>query len=65
MTREEIAELVGQYFGLQQAGNMNPRIERGDEGSRMLNALREMIDAKKREVEAKLPPGTIDRWPNV
>lgn len=63
MNREQTAELVGQYFGLQQAGNMMPRIERGEEGTRMLNALRAMIDAKIRGVEAKLPPGTIENWP--
>jgi len=65
MTREETAEWVGHYFGLQKAGNMMPRVERGEEGTRVLNALREMIDAEMRKVEAKLPPGTIDAWPRL
>jgi hypothetical protein len=65
MTREQTTELVGQYFGLQQAGNMMPRIERGEEGTRMLNALRAMIDTAMKEIEAKLPPGTIEYWPHV
>lgn len=64
MTREQTAELVGRYFGLQWAGNAMPRIERGDEGTRMLNALRDMIDLEMAVVKAKLPPGTIDAWPN-
>ena len=65
MRREEMAEWVGKYFGLQQAGNMMPRIERGEEGTRMLNALRAMIDEEKKAIEEKLPHGTIERWPNV
>lgn len=64
LTKEQTAEYVGQYFGLQQAGNMMPKIERDEEGTRMLNALRAMIDDKKKEIEAKLPPGTIEVWPN-
>ncbi|MEO6382000.1 MAG: hypothetical protein ABIO35_08380 [Nitrobacter sp.] len=63
MTREETAEWVGCYFGLQRAGNMNPPVLRGDEGSRMLNGLRAMIQAEMDKIEAKLPPGTIDAWP--
>lgn len=62
MTREEMAEWVGYYHGLQRAGNMMPRVERGDDGSRVLNALREMIDAEKATIVAKLPAGTIDNW---
>lgn len=64
MTREETAEWVGHYFGLQRAGNMMPRVPRGNEATRVLNALRDMIDAEMREVEAKLPPGTIENWPS-
>ena len=62
MTREETAEWVGYYFGLQRAGNMTPRVERGEEGSRVLNALRAMIDSEMASVAAKLPPETIDNW---
>lgn len=65
MKREEMAEWVGYYFGLQRAGNLNPRILRGDEGSRMLNAMRNLIDAEMKRIERMLPPGTIDTWPRV
>ena len=62
MTREETAEWVGYYFGLQRAGNMMPRVERGEEGSRVLNALRAMIDSEMASVAAKLPPEAMDNW---
>lgn len=62
MKPEEIAELVGCYFGLQQAGNMRPA-PLSFEGANAINALRKMIDGKMQEIVAKLPLGTIDRWP--
>lgn len=58
MTREEIAEWVGCYFGLQQAGNINVP---GDGAT--INRIRKEIDARKRAIEAKLPPGAIENWP--
>lgn len=63
MTREETAEWVGCYFGLQKAGNLKLGFARGPVGTFVLNELRKMIDAEMRAVEAKLPPGTIDAWP--
>jgi hypothetical protein len=58
--REQTAELVGRYFGLQSAGNMMPKVERGEEGTGVLNALRALIDAEMKAIEAKLPPEIID-----
>lgn len=65
MEREEMALEVGRYFGLQQAGNMMPPVPRGDEGSRVLNSLRAMIDEQMAKIVAELPPGTIDAWPRT
>ena len=63
MTREETAEWVGFYFGLQRAGNMKIAGYMGPESSRAINLLRAMIDDEMALVIAKLPPGTIDAWP--
>jgi hypothetical protein len=62
MTHVEMAELVGFYFGLQAAGNMRPNTYT-PEAANTLNALREMIDLKMRQIQARLPPDTIDNWP--
>lgn len=66
-TREDVAELVGRYFGLQRAGNMRvfaPSAEMADAVGWTINSIRRMIDEDMKEIERKLPPGTIDRWPN-
>jgi hypothetical protein len=39
------AEMVGYINGLQYAGNLKTRVQRGDEGSRVLNDIRAQIDA--------------------
>ena len=64
MPREEIAEWVGYYFGLQRAGNLRLTIPRGDGESRALNDLRKSIDAEMAKIVKMLPPGTIDGWPH-
>lgn len=61
MTREETAEWVGHYFGLQRAGNI--KLPGGDADT--INRFRMMLDAAMAEVKAKLPLGTIDAWPRV
>lgn len=63
MTDLETAEWVGCYFGLQQAANMKLPFPRDDSSSRAQNAIGDMCLAKMHEIEAKLPPGTIDAWP--
>lgn len=63
MTREETAEWVGYYFGLQRAGNIKPSFVRGEVATVAINELRKMIDAEMAKVAAMLPPGTIDAWP--
>lgn len=65
-SREETAELVGRYFGLQSAGNMRvfaPNAADAGAVSWTVNALREMIQEDMDEIVKKLPPGTIDAWP--
>ena len=54
MTREETAEWVGYYFGLTRAFNMK----------RLPDEFVRFLDGEMREVEAKLPPGTLDSWPH-
>jgi hypothetical protein len=39
------AEWTGYINGLAYAGNMKPRVQRGDEGARVLNDIREQIDS--------------------
>jgi hypothetical protein len=64
MTREEIAEWVGCYFGLQQAINIRPQIEDASgDGGRMLVALRSELRRRMDEIEGRLPPGAIESWP--
>lgn len=53
LTREQIAELVGFYFGLQRAINMR----------RLPEEYVTFLRAEMQDVESKLPPGTIDAWP--
>lgn len=68
MTREETAEWVGYYFGLQRAGNMRVMVigEPLATGAGIaINKLRGLIDAEMAKVLAKLPDGTIEAWPNV
>jgi hypothetical protein len=62
MSREETAELVGFYFGLQRAGNMRP-LPLTAEGADAINALRKMLDDEMQATAAKMPPGTLDAWP--
>jgi hypothetical protein len=47
------AEWVGYYFGLQRALNMK----------RLPAEFVAFLDHEMREVESKLPPGTIESWP--
>jgi hypothetical protein len=47
------AEWVGYYFGLQRATNMK----------RLPAEFVSFLDHEMREVESKLPPGTIESWP--
>jgi hypothetical protein len=47
------AEWVGYYFGLQRALNMK----------RLPQEFVAFLDHEMREVESKLPPGTIESWP--
>jgi hypothetical protein len=47
------AEWVGYYFGLQRALNMK----------RLPSEFVSFLDHEMREVESKLPPGTIESWP--
>jgi hypothetical protein len=63
VTREETAELVGRYFGLQKASNLKIAGYLGPEAARVHSILRALIDDEMSKVEAKLPPGTIDTWP--
>jgi hypothetical protein len=42
---ERDAETIGYINGLIYAGNLKPRVQRGDGGSRVLNDIREQIDA--------------------
>ncbi len=66
LSREQIAELVGCYFGLQQASNYHPRTpDPSGDGAVMLNALRAEMDRRMDAIKAKLPPGTVDNWPNI
>ena len=66
LTREQMAEKVGYYFGLQRAGNHHPHIpDPSGDGARMLNALRQWIDNEMAKMEAELPRDAIERWPNV
>lgn len=53
MTRVEIAEYVGYYFGLQRAINMK----------RLPEEYVRFLRAEMSDIEAKLEPGTIDAWP--
>lgn len=53
MTREETAEWVGYYFGLQRAVNMK----------RLPENFVQFLLTEMGKVEASLPPGTIDAWP--
>lgn len=65
-TREETAEWVGYYFGLQRAGNLRvPAVsaDQADGAGVAVNALRRLIQSEMNRVEAMLPPGTIDAWP--
>lgn len=55
MTREQTAEWVGYYFGLQRAVNMKRLPE---------NYVRFLL-GEMRDVEAKLPTGTIESWPKA
>ncbi len=55
MTREETAEWVGYYFGLQSAINMK----------RLPEEYVRFLRGEMSAVEARLPPGTIDAWPRV
>lgn len=52
-TREELAEQVGYYFGLQRAINMK----------RLPEEFVTFLRGEMQHVEKKLPPGTIDAWP--
>jgi hypothetical protein len=49
------AEWVGYYFGLQYAINLK----------RLPEEYRKQIMIKMTDTAAKLPPGTIDRWPDA
>jgi hypothetical protein len=49
------AEWVGYYFGLQRALNMK----------RLPPEFVSFLDHEMREVESKLPPGTIENWPKT
>jgi hypothetical protein len=53
MSREETAEWVGFYFGLQRAVNMK----------RLPENFVTFLLAEMKDAEDKLPPGTIDSWP--
>lgn len=55
MTREQTAEWVGYFFGLQRAINMK----------RLPNEFVRFLRAEMDDIEAKLPPGTIDAWPRT
>lgn len=66
LTREQIAEKVGYYFGLQRASNHHPHTpDPNGDGARAINAIREWLDGEMAKVEAELPAGAIERWPNV
>lgn len=53
--REQTAEWVGCYFGIQRAVNMK----------RLPEEFCQFLLAEMRSIEAKLPLGTIDAWPGV
>jgi len=53
MDREQIAEQVGFYFGLQRACNLK----------RMPEEFCRLLLAEMKDTADKLPPGTIDSWP--
>jgi hypothetical protein len=56
LARLTAAEWLGYRNGLQRAGNMHPRIPYGDEGGRMVNHLRDQIDA---EIAALVREGRV------
>jgi hypothetical protein len=55
MEREQTAEWVGYYFGLQRAINMK----------RLPENYVTFLRGEMAEVEGRLPPGTIDNWPRA
>lgn len=52
LTREETAEWVGYYFGLQRAFNKG-----------LHTRVSEELEAEMGDVLLKMPPGTIEAWP--
>jgi hypothetical protein len=73
LTHDEIAEFVGYYFGLQRACNLKPDVahlirqsaEHADTVGQTVNAYRRELLAQMKDVEAKLPPGTLEAWPRA
>lgn len=54
LTREETAEWVGYYFGLQRALNKGPHTQIATE-----------LETEMGDVLLKMPPGTVEAWPAV
>ena len=55
MNREQTAEWVGYYFGLQRAVNLK----------RLPEEFVQFLLSEMKDVEEKLPAGTIDKWPAI
>lgn len=55
MTREQTAEWVGYYFGLQRAVNL----------THMPENFRTLLLHEMADVELKVGPGVLADWPNV
>jgi len=64
LTREQTAEWVGYYFGLQRASNLQVNVG-GTGGADAINRLRSTLDAEMKDVAEKLPAGAIDHWPYI
>ncbi len=55
MTREETAEWVGYYFGLQRALNAAPANP----------PFKTFLETEMGDVLLKMPPGTVEAWPSA
>jgi len=54
-------EWTGFYLGLQRAGNMKMPFPLSDEGARVFNTLRKMIDAEMEATKARMSPKAAAR----